>query len=225
MRLMNDRQQTGGGGVRIYSGEYAAHAHDYSQVLFGLEGCLELDLAGRAARVDGTSGLVVPAGVMHSYCSQSDTQVWVVDAAVDRGLDRLRAFQLPARWKPSMDARSLLAGIVDAPRVLQRRALDPLSLQEQVLASLHEDWSTARMASLNALSVAQFHRRWLALTGQTPQRWLRLLRLEVAAGKLRAGLSLDVVAPSVGYRSASALCQALQREQGVGARQLRHAPR
>ncbi len=213
------------GNCRIYQGEYSSHAHDHAQVLFGLSGCLELDMDGRAARVDRTTGLVVPAGVSHSYCTDSDSEVWVVDAALCRGLEKLRAFQLPSRWQPSADTEQLLNCIADAPRALQRRALNPQTLQHQVQQALHEDWSIARMAALYALSVPQFHRRWKTLTGETPQRWMRRIRLEQAARLLQAGLSLDVAAARTGYRSASALCQALQREQGMGARLLRRAPR
>ncbi|MGQ7847646.1 helix-turn-helix domain-containing protein [Granulosicoccus sp. 3-233] len=213
------------GSCRIYQGEYSSHEHDFAQVLFGLNGCLELDLAGRAARVDGTTGLVVPAGMPHSYGTRCDTQVWVVDAYHGSGLDRMKAFQLPSRWQASIGTAQLLDCIAAAPRALQRRALNPETLQNQVRKSLHEEWSIARMAAWYALSVPQFHRRWKALTGESPQRWLRLIRLEHAAQMLQRGLTLEVVAARTGYGSASALCQALQREQGKGARLLRQAPR
>lgn len=222
---MDDTQQMASGGVRIYRGEYASHAHDFAQVLFGLSGCLELDLEGRAARVDGTTGLIVPAGVMHSYRTGADTQVWVVDATQHGGLEKLRAFQLPLRWQASADSAQLLDGIADAPRVLQRRALSTDRLHEVVLTSLHEHWPITRMAALYSLSVPQFHRRWKELTGESPQRWLRGIRLERARTLLQAGLPLDVVAPQTGYGSASALCQALQRVHGGGVRQLRRTPR
>lgn len=210
---------------RIYQGEYASHTHEHAQVLFGLSGFLELDLAGRAARVDGTSGLIVPAGVSHSYGTASDSQVWVVDTEQCRGLERVRAFQLPPRWQLAKDKGQLLDCIIDAPRRLQRRALDPEALRKQVQQNLHEHWSIERMASCHALSAPQFHRRWKALTGETPQRWLRRIRLEQAAVMLQSGSSLEVVASRTGYGSASALCQALKRDKGKGARALRQAPR
>ena len=82
---MNEHALIADGTVRAVPGFYAAHSHDYSQVLFGLEGCLELELEGRAARVDAATGLVVPAGYQHSYTSHHDARVWVVDTALLSG--------------------------------------------------------------------------------------------------------------------------------------------
>ena len=79
------------------------------------------------------------------------------------------------------------------------------------------------MAAFFALSVPQFHRRWKELTGQTPQAWIRRARLDRAQDMLQLGQPLEVVATQVGYCSGSALCYALQRDRGVGARQLRKA--
>lgn len=208
-------------GVRCYSGDYAAHSHEYPQVLFGLSGCLDIDLAGRAARVDASCGLVVPAGQMHAYQATSETRVWVVDAETTRALERFRHFQLPRRWQAPQDAGRWLKQITDAPRVLQRRALDIARLQQRIMSELHEPWPIARMADEFALSVPQFHRRWKAISEQTPQQWLRTLRLARATELLREGKALDLVASHTGYGSASALCQALHRDTGHGARELR----
>ena len=62
------------------------------------------------------------------------------------------------------------------------------------------------------------------LAGMPPLAWVRRRRLDEAQRQLRAGLPLDKVALHVGYASASALCFALRRERGVGARGLRASP-
>lgn len=222
---MNEPALIADGGVRRYRGFYAAHSHEYSQILFGLEGCLELDLEGRAARVDATTGLVVPAGYQHSYTSDEDSRVWVVDTTRFQGLEKPRAFQLPANWKPSMNTAEIVLCVDEAPRVLQRRGVNPVLLETRVLHSLHEAWPIARMAAFYTLSVPQFHRRWKALTGATPQAWIRGMRLDQAQNLLQAGQSLEAVASKTGYCSGSALCYALQRDRGAGARQLRQSAR
>ena len=214
------------GSTRRYLGDYAAHAHEHVQVLFGLEGCLELDVEGRAARVDPVSGLVVPAGAAHAFSSERTARVWVVDAPDGAGLDRLRGFRLPGSWSERAAPGTSLALLDGAARVLPRRRIDPAHLTAAIAGRLHERWPTSRMAARYALSVPRFHVRWRELTGETPQGWLRGRRLERAERLLRAGRSLEASALAVGYASASALCHALGRERGGGARAVRRsAPR
>jgi AraC-like DNA-binding protein len=209
------------GSLRRYLGEHAAHRHAHAQVLFGLHGSLELEVAGRAARVDASCGLVVPPGVLHAFTAPRGAQVWVIDAPAAPGLDRVRGFALPAGWSPGHGSADLLQWAGRAPRVLQRRRLGVDTLVAALAGALHQPWPNARMAALYALSVPQFHARWLALTGLAPQAWLRAQRLDAAQALLRAGLSLESTALQVGYASASALAYALRRERGLGARDLR----
>lgn len=210
--------------LRCYRGAHAAHAHEHAQLLFGLEGRLELDVEGRAARVDAASGLLVPAGMRHAFEAPRSATVWVIDAPASALPDRRRrihAFALPPNWTPTMLPADLLSLATRAPTVLVRRPVDVQQLQARVQAGLHEDWPTARLAALCALSAPRFHSRWLALTGLTPQAWLRGLRLDRAERLLRSGLPLETTALQVGYRSASALLYALRRDRGRTARQLR----
>ena len=71
------------------------------------------------------------------------------------------------------------------------------------------------------LSVAQFHARFVELTGETPQDWLRKLRLDAASQQLRQGAALEATALRCGYASASALAYALRRDRGLRSRQLK----
>jgi len=209
--------------LRRYLGDHGAHVHEHAQVLFGVDGALEVDVDGRAARVDASAGLVVPAGARHASLSLRGASVWVVDAPPGPGLERLRAFAPPPRWTTQAAPAVLLAAIDAAPRVLARRRLETAQVEEAIAGRLHEDWPNARLAAACALSVARFHARWLALTGLAPQAWLRGRRLDAAAALLRAGVPLETAALQVGYRSASALGVALRRERGIGARGLRRA--
>jgi AraC-like DNA-binding protein/quercetin dioxygenase-like cupin family protein len=211
--------------VRRYSGEHHAHEHGFAQILYALDGCMELDIGGRAAFVDSACGIVIPAGAGHGYCAERSARILVIDAPDQPGLARLRRFAVPEPWR----ARTLapqavaarVAAVLQAPAVLARRRIDLDGLRQQVQAALHQDWPTARLAALCHLSAQRFHARLLELTGRTPQAWLRELRLDHAARLLARGQPLETTALACGYASASALAYALRRERGVGARALR----
>ena len=193
--------------VRRYAGEHQAHDHAHAQVLYALQGRMELELAGRAAFVDAA-------------CGASITRM---DAPPAAEVDRVRRFAVPpqARGAPPADAAAHLALLLQAPRVLARRGLDLDLLRAAVEGALHQGWPTARMAALFLLSPQRFHARLLELTGHTPQQWLRARRLDVAERALARGQSLEATALRTGYASASALAYALRRERGQGARVLR----
>jgi AraC-like DNA-binding protein len=211
--------------VRRYSGEHSAHAHDHAQVLYALQGRMELEVNGRAAFVDAACGMVIPAGVLHGFVATPASRLFVIDAPAQHSLSRVRRFAVPPAWRGVPQAlhgaAARLAEVLQAPGVLARRGLDVARLTRQVQAALHQDWPTARLAGLCHLSPQRFHARLLELTGHTPQAWLRGLRLDQAQALLARGLPLETVALSCGYASASALAYALKRERGVGARALR----
>lgn len=210
--------------VRSYSGEHQAHAHGHAQILFALQGRMELEVGGQASFVDSASGMVIPAGTDHGYLAQPQTQVFVIDAPMAVGLDRMRRFAVPPQLRfpvSSLSAAAQMALVLQAPTLLQRRGIDLLWVQQQVQQALHESWPTARLATLVHLSVAQFHARFVELTGETPQDWLRKLRLDAASQQLRQGAALEATALRCGYASASALAYALRRERGVTSRQLK----
>jgi AraC-like DNA-binding protein len=207
--------------VRRYAGEYAAHAHAHAQVLLGLTGRLELEIGGRCTYVDPSCGVVIPPGVDHGFMAPLLARVLVVDAPQRTSLQRFKRFSLTPGITALAGQPDAAERIVDAatlgPSILARRGLDLASLLTALDDTLHQDWSTARMAALCALSPQRFHARVLELTGMTPQRLLRVRRLDRAGQLLQAGHSLESTALRVGYRSGSALAFALRRDRGCPA--------
>jgi AraC-like DNA-binding protein len=213
-------------GVRRYNGEYQSHAHGHVQIMFGLQGRMELEVAGHSAFADASCGLLIPAGVHHGFLASKDTRMFVIELPAQHELGRARSFAVTAACRDSVargDASLQLASVLQAPRILARRGIDLAQLDAALTAALFESWSTQRMAGLFFLSPQRFHARLLELTGQTPQDYLRRLRLDAAQRLLRQGLALETTALQVGYRSASALSFALRRDRQLGARDLRQA--
>lgn len=212
--------------VRGYLGAYEPHSHAHAQVLLGIQGSLQLEVDGRPAFVDPSCGLVVPAGSPHAYLADSPAKVLVLDCDEARGTERLRRFALPSSWgsEPSAaNADVLLSEVIGAPTLQTRRRLDLAILAMTVDAELHRGWSVPELASLCRFSPQRFRARFAELTGLSPLAWVRQRRLDAAERLLRAGVPLETAALQVGYGSASALCFALRRERGIGARALRAA--
>ena len=210
--------------LRSYSGEQTVHSHDHAQVLFAWRGRMDIEVGASAAFSDSSCGLIIPAGVTHAYVASPDLRMVVVDVADARGLDRARRFPVTAAVRAlagAADAERLLEAILDTPRAGVRRGIALDRLQAELASTLHAPWTTARLAERCLLSPQRFHARLLELTGQSPQAWLRSLRLDEAQRLLRRGLTLEATAARVGYASASALAHAMRRDRDVGARELR----
>lgn len=210
--------------VRRYSGEYLHHAHDHGQIMFALQGRMELEIGGHAAFADTSCGMVIPAGITHGFLAARDVRMFVIDLPAHQLAGSARSFAVTSACRRSVawsDASLQLAQLLQAPRVLARRGMDLAELDSALDAALHQDWSTARMAALFFLSPQRFHARLLELTGQTPQAYVRTRRFNVAERLLRKGVPLETTAQQVGYSSASALSFALKRDRDVGTRQLR----
>ncbi|MFZ5896414.1 MAG: cupin domain-containing protein [Myxococcota bacterium] len=89
----------------------------------------------------------------------------------------------------------------------------------KALGLIHErpdaDWSLEELARQVGQSRATFARRFLELVGETPVAYLTRWRMCLAAKLLRdTPLSLDEIAPRVGYQTAAAFSRAFRRSLG-----------
>ncbi|MBI3144064.1 MAG: helix-turn-helix transcriptional regulator [Pseudogulbenkiania sp.] len=73
--------------VRHYLPETQAHSHDHAQLVFGLDGALQVDVEGRAGRVAAQQLAVIPSSRRHAFAGDGASTCLVLD--VPSGADGL----------------------------------------------------------------------------------------------------------------------------------------
>jgi AraC-like DNA-binding protein len=224
--------------VRSYGASHGSHDHDHFQILVGLDGVLELEVAGHGHRICEGSGCVVPPGERHDFESSSGARCLVLDShAIGWAQATGKALAPHALCTPTLSLVRYLAEACtqSLPRA---RAMGPGLLLESWLPSLapparpsrlrrpidwdalaqwaRERWSLGSIAVVDLaacvnLSPAQFAARCRAELGQSTQVWLRGLQLDHAEALRASGRSVAEAARRSGYRSPSALTAALRR--------------
>ena len=80
---------------------------------------------------------------------------------------------------------------------------------------MHEDWAVATLARRVGLSRSLFAEKFTQLVGEPPLRYLKRLRLNAAAKRLRSSRDkLSAIAADSGYESAAAFTKAFKRSLG-----------
>lgn len=208
--------------LRRYDHEGGKHVHDHAQVLFGVDGVLQVEVEGRGAWVDATCGLVVPAGATHTYCATRTAFVLVLDELTGSATERMRRFALPQGWrKAGFEIDSLANTLLAASSLKVRRRIDLDELAKHIDSDLSRPWTAPELAAACCLSPQRLGARFMQALGLSPLAFVRERRLNRAEQLLHRGFSLDAVACQVGYGSASALSNALRRERHSGAREIR----
>ena len=78
--------------VRDYGASHGSHDHDHFQILIGLGGVLELEVAGRGQRISAGQGCVVPPGERHDFEARHGARCLVLDSLAS---DWARASKAP----------------------------------------------------------------------------------------------------------------------------------
>ncbi|MCU0941454.1 MAG: AraC family transcriptional regulator [Hydrogenophaga sp.] len=215
--------------VRAYGASPGSHDHDHFQILIGLDGVLDLEVAGRGRRIAAGDGAVVPPGERHDFESKAGARCLVLDsrapewaaavpsaspaaAALARYLAEACAQRLPRAQ--SLGASLLIEAWQPASTSPRRpqRAIDWTSLADWARARwAHGHVEVADLAGQVHLSPAQLAARCRAELGQSTQRWLRGMQLDQARALRAQGMSVADAARQSGYRSPSALTAALKR--------------
>lgn len=215
--------------VRTYGQAPGGHVHDHSQVIWPLDGCLELEVEGKGIALQVGDGLIVRPGDRHDFESRGGSRCLVLDSSntlwqrrsprpeFARSASRMAAFlavALEEKLPLAIDSgEQLLAqswGAAPAAGKV-RRAVDWKALTAWTQARLHQKLRAADLAGLAHLSESQFRARCLEETGSTPMQWIRALRLTQAKSLREAGVPVSVISARVGYESPSALTAAIGR--------------
>ncbi|UFZ07069.1 AraC family transcriptional regulator [Bradyrhizobium ontarionense] len=98
------------------------------------------------------------------------------------------------------------------------KGLDPRRLQrviDYIQTNLTKEITVEELAAAAALSRFHFSRMFKSTTGQSPSRFIGLLRLELAKTLLTAGRSMSEVARDCGFSSESNFVRSFRRATGV----------
>ena len=87
---------------------------------------------------------------------------------------------------------------------------------------LHEPLDRETLAAVAGFSIPHFHRVFTAQVGESAASYVRRLRLERAARKLRMGaVDITEVALAAGYESHAAFSKAFKQQFGISPREFR----
>lgn len=219
--------------IRSYGPSPGSHAHDYFQILWCLNGSLELEIEGRASNLASGTGIVIAPNERHDFESHEVNRCLVLNTA---DLDWAARQRSPASAKAmnylahfiaesissklpiSIEYTNLLfaqswGSAPESSRV--GRQIDWVGLTQWAKERLAGPLMVRDLADRVCLSESQFRARCIAALGCTPMQWLRQLRHDQAQLLRARGMSIAEVAKRVGYNSPSALTAAIRREKAV----------
>jgi len=217
--------------VRDYGASHGSHDHDHFQILIGLGGVLELEVAGRGQRIAAGDGCVVPPGERHDFEARTGARCLVLDSH-SSGWARVGSAPPPATLALARYLEQACTGQLQRAQrlgpALMLEAWSPCGTLPPARPRRVIDWDTlahwalargpittvAELAARVHLSAAQLTARCRDERGQSTQQWLRDLRLAQAREWRAQGLSVSEVARRSGYRSPSALTAAQRRARG-----------
>ncbi|MDP9502388.1 AraC family transcriptional regulator [Pseudomonas protegens] len=218
---------------RSYSGEVELHAHDYPQIVLPQFGSMEIEVEGRAGRVDWSQGVLIHPSARHSFLSQNQNRFLVLDLPDSDSLDTLqpetfftigpalRHLLEYARHNPAIAAESDLTVKAWSSLVLSSLSIkQPPPPRQQALSralnhiqkNLSSPLSAHTIALAAGISERQLYLLFERYMGCSPFAHITQLRLNCAIEMLSTShLPISEIAQRVGYADQSALTHALKK--------------
>ena len=194
--------------LRQYRHEQIAHSHAHAQLVFGLSGCLDFEVAGQGCQVLSHSLAVVPSSAHHACASPAGSHCLVLDVPAGGWLQQRlgvhadagrRLLERPGRvllnpaqsqlvnWlaaSPINDeviaqqGAALLLASLSSSQPAPQPGLPLALIDAHIARHCAHPLQVADLARLCGLSKARFHARCLSETGQTPMAHVRSRRLQ-----------------------------------------------
>jgi AraC-like DNA-binding protein len=222
--------------LRSYPDEARSHDHPFHQVILALEGGLDMEIGGRAGRVDAARGALVPAGTRHVFAGVGRNRFLTLDIgapsaepasllaagtpyfAVPRAVEHLLAYIESRARAFAHDADHvaplLAAALAESPAEAQTpdAVLKATAFMRRAYPHPIGNDDVARAAGISTARLHVLFRQWLGLS---PGRYLGEIRLGCAKDRL-AGSAEPIVeiALGVGFSEQSAFTRAFRRRYG-----------
>lgn len=185
--------------LRSYGDAPLAHAHAHHQIVLGLEGRLEMEVAGRGGRVDAAGLVVVAGGENHSCRATGANRFLVLDWEGGEGADdEAERLVDSGRRRPFLDLDPELMPLL--------RYLDGAVTARHIGAEEGREWGRLLLRRLGGMSGHGAE--------ASPRRPRRLARaLAYAQANLAAPLTVDALAGAA-HTSAGHLHALFRRHLG-----------
>jgi AraC-like DNA-binding protein len=222
--------------LRSYSGEPYAHDHPHHQVVLALEGGLDMEIGGRAGRVDSVRGALVPAGMLHAFTGVGRNRFVTLDIGKASGAEPRRLLSTGTPYFPvSRAVEHLLAYVASRQGALGRDVDHLAPLLASALAETEAEGhapeavlkatafmqrayprpiTCAAAAQAAGISTAHLHALFKQWLGTSPGRYLGEIRLERAKDRLGGAEPIVEIALGVGFSEQSAFTRAFTRRFG-----------
>jgi AraC-like DNA-binding protein len=223
--------------LRSYAGVPYAHDHPHHQVVLALEGQLEMEIGGRAGRVDGSRFALVPAGMLHAFTGVGRNRFVTLDIdtasdaeparllgtgkpffSVSRAVEHLLGYVASRADTLGDDADHLAPLLASALAETEGDVRAPqavLKATEYMRRAYARPITCEDVAKAAGISTAHLHGLFKQWLGVTPGRTLSEIRLDRARDRL-AGSAEPIVeiALGVGFSEQSAFTRAFRRRFG-----------
>lgn len=240
--------------IRRYNGG-DRHFHDYSQILFPMQGAMRIDMEGHSDIVSSNCVAIIPRHCEHDFQPSTDCSMLIMDvetAAVAGGtlpdvlrdqtpavmridpflwrLFNLLGAEVEADARRAEDAARLAMTGLQLVRPVATLAPRPIADRRILGITRAPDGgaeaSVRDMARTAGLGQSQFHALFRATTGQSPKQFRLRKLLDRAVDRL-TGTSepISEIAYSLGYQNVSSFNRLFKRRFGVTPSEFRAADR